>query len=842
MEDTGKPRGAAPFGILLRSYRLAAGLSQEALAERAHMSTNGIGALERGYRRRPQRESIELLASALELDPERRQLFERAALRLSAAIDATPHQQLADGTNLPFSLSSFVGRESEVREIATLLGEHRLVTLTGSGGVGKTQTALRAGAAFNDRLGSVVALAELASLSDPALVPAAIAAALGLQETPDRSLLDSICAHLRNREQLLVLDNCEHVVTEAANAASAVLGNCPQVRILATSREPLRHAGERCYRLPSLSVPSGDAARRMTAANAASYPAITLFAQRARAVDRRFELNDDNAPVVAQICRELDGIPLAIELAAAWTNSLSLASIATNLNDRLRMLARGDRTAALRQQTMRATIAWSYDLLSPQEQLLFERFSIFAGDCTLEAAVTVCSGPDIEGAAVLPFLSSLVAKSLVNADRSDAGPRYSMLDTTRQYALERLSQRGEREVTAGRHARACLAIAEHFERLRNDVNKPDNLDRVPEFLAARDRERSDVRAALEWALRDKNDIELGQRLVAATWGTRGIWETQIADPLQWARAALDAVTEQTPPLLVAKLSRVECIYLERRHEFERSLKAIERQAAIVNDLGNPSEVGNALTMAYLRLGRLEDAVHAAETIVAELRGQPEQKLLGEALLGLGGAYFAQERYSESHAILVEARHRLESEGDGYLLGICDSELATSFFGLGDAATALQHVRSATATLRAWRHAFLPEMLSNEATILIALDRFDEAYARAMESLEIVQENLLRSVLPIQRLATIAALRPYETPEHAHDGSKTAAILLGYVEARLTEQRAFRFPTDQKDVDRAMTVLRSLLGEQHLAVLLSRGASSSEEDAMALARVGHFWYD
>jgi tetratricopeptide (TPR) repeat protein len=415
-----------------------------------------------------------------------------------------------------------------------------------------------------------------------------------------------------------------------------------------------------------------------------------------------------------------------------------------------------------------------------------------------------------------------------------------MLDTTRQYALARLERRGERDAVAGRHAQACLRIARHFEKQRLEVNQPGNLERVPDFLAARERERPNVLAALEWSLVQRHDVELGQRLVVATWGMRGIWDAQSAEPLKWARIALDAVQPDTPLDLVAKLSRVVSVYWERRQDYPSALAALERCAAILIKLGNPSEVGNALTMAYLRLGRLEDAKASAEALVSQLRAQSGQEFLGEALLGLGGAYFAEERYPESHALCVEARQRFETERDGYMLAICDSQLATSYSGLGDAESALSHAQSATTTMRAWRHAFLPEMLSNEATFLIALDRFDEAYERAMEALHLTHELLLtgmpsRSVLPMQRLATIAALRPYEATEDPNAVRERAAILLGYVDARLTAQGAFRFPTDRKDVERATSALRQRIGEELLSSLLARGATIGDDAALALAR-------
>jgi len=310
--------------MLLRRYRLAAGLSQEALAERARMSTNGIGALERGDRRTPQYETLVLLAQALTLSADERRTFEAAAARpppvrlRNAATSAGPSEvQSIRPNNLPLWPKTLVGRAAEVSAIVELLNAARLVTITGSGGIGKTMTALEAGNVSLEASEGGAWFVELAPLRDPSLVAATIARTLGIQEQTNQPPLDALLAHLNPTRTLLILDNCEHVIGEAAIVVDALLRGCAGVRILATSREPLRIAGEFTYRLPSLGVPSPDSARRLAAADAVKYGAVLLFAERARAVDQCFVLHDENAPIVADICRCLDGIPLAIELAAA---------------------------------------------------------------------------------------------------------------------------------------------------------------------------------------------------------------------------------------------------------------------------------------------------------------------------------------------------------------------------------------------------------------------------------------------------------------------------------------------------------------------------------------------
>jgi predicted ATPase len=372
------------FGALLRHHRIAAGLSQEMLAERARMSVNGISALERGERRSPYRDTVALLTKALNLAPAAKAELEAAAVRPRHPLGRVDAQAIAgdrrrDATNLPLARNILIGRETEIAEIVRILRESRLVTVTGTGGVGKTRVAAAVGEALLDDMKAGVWLVELAPLTHGSFVESAIARVLSVQESPDRPLLESLLAYLKQRALLLILDSCEHVIAEAAALADMLLRGCPQLRILGTSREHLRIAGEQTYRLPSLSVPTADEAVGLSAASAATYASITLFAQRAQAIDRAFALSDENTSIVAEICRRLDGIPLAIELAAARINILPVRELATKLDQRFRILTGGDRTALPRQQTMRALIDWSYDLLPATERRLFERLSVFAG-------------------------------------------------------------------------------------------------------------------------------------------------------------------------------------------------------------------------------------------------------------------------------------------------------------------------------------------------------------------------------------------------------------------------------------------------------------------------------
>ncbi|MGB8909341.1 MAG: helix-turn-helix domain-containing protein [Candidatus Cybelea sp.] len=416
MEDRGH-EAAADFGTLLRQYRLAAGLSQEALAERARVSSEGISALERGYRRTPQRETLALLADALALDLEQRAIFEAAARPVAsrrqsgASITVGPWPE-AGTFPLPIALTSFIGRTTDVTEIAALLREHRLVTLTGAGGIGKTQTALRVGSAFAESGELSICFVPFAPVADPSSAVATIATALSVQEVPQRSRLEMLIAFLKNKLVLLILDGCECLIDEVARASQALLTGTTALRILATSREPLRAAGEYAYRLPAL--PEADA--------------VALFTDRAVAVNHRFTLSDENGAIVAAICRQLDGIPLAIELAAGRMNVLSVKALAERLSDE-------------QSQTMRQSVESSYNLLSEPQRQVFERLSTFDKGATLDETTAACEPDGVAGSDILGLIASLVDKSLVVAELETGEPRYRLLEASRQYAREKLSTR-----------------------------------------------------------------------------------------------------------------------------------------------------------------------------------------------------------------------------------------------------------------------------------------------------------------------------------------------------------------------------------------------------------------
>ena len=363
--------------------------------------------------------------------------------------------------NLPTELSSFVGREKELPEVRRLCSNNRLLTLTGSGGCGKTRLALAAASELVDKFDDGVWMVELASLAEPSLVPQAVAFTLGVRERPVNSLTEALSDYLRTRNLLLILDNCEHLIEACAELVEALLRSCPELRVLATSREALGITGEIAWPVPSLSLP--DLRRLPDLESLPRYESARLFVERTAAVRPDFTLTEQNAPAVAQVCYRLDGIPLAIELAAARTKVLSVEEISARLGDSFRLLATGSRTATPRQRTLHATMDWSHELLGQKERVVFRRLSVFAGSFTLEAAESICAGEQLQRDKVLELLSQLVNKSLVVAQERDGTARYRLLETIRQYGRERLEEAGEAAQVREQHAGYYLALAEEAE-------------------------------------------------------------------------------------------------------------------------------------------------------------------------------------------------------------------------------------------------------------------------------------------------------------------------------------------------------------------------------------------
>jgi predicted ATPase/DNA-binding CsgD family transcriptional regulator len=500
--------------------------------------------------------------------------------------------------NLPLELSSFIGREREIVEVKRLLGDTRLVTLTGPGGSGKTRLALALAQDLVEEFEDGAWWVELASLSDPELVPKAVASALGMREVPASSLTAALVENLKLKNMLLILDNCEHLLEGCAVLADSLLRTCPDLEIVSTSREALRISGETTWLVLGLSLPDQEDAPPV--GELAGYEAIRLFVERAKAVDAGFALTERNASAVARLCQKLDGIPLAIELAAARVRMLSVEQISEQLENSLGLLTTGSRVAALRHQTLRATLEWSYELLNEAERTFYGRLSVFAGGCDLEAAETVGAGGSIKEGEVLDLLSSLVDKSLVVAEAGEEGvPRYRMLEPIRQYALERLMETGEADEARCRHAAFFVALAEEARpKLRAEPQV--------EWLQRLDRENANLRAALSWAF-SADDIPTAARLGWALWQ---FWWTRNYQPEgeRWMEPIL-ARKSELPPRLRA---RAIIAYTAMAYG-QGDSEVVERYSEELMELSR--EVG--------RDAHVEAYAHVGFGLVATLRGDFE---------------------------------------------------------------------------------------------------------------------------------------------------------------------------------------------------------------------------
>jgi len=796
---------------------LAAGLSQESLAERARISKNGLGALERGERRTPQRETLALLTEALRLGPEERRAFEAAARRPAAMRPGDRRASVTLGpwpeppsSSLPYALTSFVGREQELDEIVALVRNQRLVTITGTGGIGKTRTALQA-ARFLSGGGVEARLVELAPLRDPALVAAAIAAASGLQEVPDRTLLDALVAFLKNRQLLLVLDNCEHVVAEAARLALVLLQGAPQLRILATSREPLRLVGEHTYRLPSLSVPSAEEARTLQPAAATQYAAIALFAERARAVDRQFELVGENVPIVAEICRRLDSIPLAIELAAARMNALSVTALAAMLDQRFAMLASGGRAALPRQQTMRATIDWSYELLSAGEQRLFDRLSVFAGGWTLATATAICADEGTTELVVFEMLASLVDKSLVVAGND----RFRLLESTRAYALEKLTAAGERDVFARRHA-------EFFRDRALAANESFGTGSTFAWMADAELELGNYRAALERALVQGNDGDIGGAIAGAL-GMFWHRSSLRTEGRYWCGLALESVNEVEQPRIAAHL----WLTLARLSTGGTYVGAAERAVRLFESVSDARWAGRArrqLAWALFFTGRAAEANDLISQALAAARSCEDTSSVAYCLFAQAWVK-APSDAGEARNLCARAIAAFDASGDEIGYAIALSVLAEIEFADGQPEPALHLALEAREIqLRGKDAKNIAEVYSNIAAYSIALGDHRGARASAEEALRWGQRGGLETEIAValQHLALLSSLA---------NNDRRAAKLLGYVDAQFDAHRFKREPTEQWGCDKLVSALRAKLSAGELAELSAEGAAWSEDQAL-----------
>jgi non-specific serine/threonine protein kinase len=652
------------FGDLLRQYRRAASLTQEELAEQAGVSPRSISGWESGGAHLPRRDTLAMLIRALGLNPTDRETLEASIARPAQRRQAAPERP---EHNLPRTLSSFVGRERELDELRQALSTAPLVTLVGTGGVGKTRLALELVREQVTNYADGVWLVELASVADGSVIADAVASALGVRDAEARNVSSTLTEHLRTRHLLLVLDNCEHQVDACAQLAAHLLRRCPRLHILATSREPLAIEGEIAWRVPPLELP--DVVHTLSTEEIMRTAAVRLFVERVHAVNQGFNLSEANAHAIARICVGVDGIPLALELAAARAQVLTVEQLADRLEYDSGALGRAVRTGLPRHRTIRATIDWSHDLLDEREQVLLRRVSVFAGGWTLAMAEQICPGPGIATDEVLELLTGLVDKSMALVDASAAVARYRLLEPIRQYAMERLEASGEAPTYRSRHAVAFVSLAETGDVQPAGAEEIASLERL-------EAEHDNLRAALRWTL-DHEPAESGLRATAAMfrfWERRGL----SSEGRGWLEQALERAGDDVPPRFHGRALSALANFYWRGGEPARARPLTERALELgraADDVRGQAWALFSLGMIAYFLGESEQALSHLEaglpvarkgnnvplqslclTFIARIllwtRG-PDHPRVAQALdesLALASA--AQSRYATGHMLLT----------------------------------------------------------------------------------------------------------------------------------------------------------------------------------------------
>ncbi len=683
----------------------------------------------------------------------------------------------AHPNNLPLQLTSYVGRQRETEAVKRLLASARLLTLTGSGGCGKTRLAVQAAAEVVEEFPDGVWLVELASLTDAALVPLACAGVLRVREQAGTTAARVLQESLKDKRLLLILDNCEHVLAACATLAESLLRTCPGVRVLATTREAMGVAGEQTYRVPSLSVPEPEADASVE--RLAAFDSVHLFVDRAGLVQPEFTLGAHNAGAVAQVCRRLDGIPLALELAAARVKAMSVPAIAERLNDRFRLLTGGSRTAPTRQQTLRAMIDWSYDLLSAPERTLLRRLAVFSGGWTLEAAERVCPGEGLGEGDVLDVLAHLVDKSLVIYEEPEGSARYRLLETVRQYASERLRQAGDGPALRRAHLDYYLELAEQAEPALSGADQPT-------WLARLHLEHDNLRAALEASGSPGLDPEVRVRLTTALhrfWYVRG----HLREGRDWLESAL-ARRPDAADTLQAKAYNAAGIFAWLHGDRRAARSWYERSLALWKQAGDRSRAAGVLSNLGLLADEEGDAASArgAHGSALEIyRDLGDTAGAARARLNLGVLEIQESNYEEAR--------RLFEECLGVFLRLNDDHRV---------AVTLQN---------------LGEVASRQGRDDAALDLVRQSFfkRRALGD----QPGMARSVLKLGLVAR--RLQRHEA----------AATLLGLSETLRAPTGAPIPAAEVPEYDRAIVDLRQRLGGQGFEAAWSAGAHAPDPGAM-----------
>jgi predicted ATPase/transcriptional regulator with XRE-family HTH domain len=767
----------ASFGEVLRRLRSAASLSQEELAERSGLSRRGISDLERGVRRAPWPETVRGLANALALKED-----DRMALLTAARPSVLPGRSSVrirpKRGSLPTPLTRLIGREKEVTALRTALRHEdvRLVTVTGPGGVGKTRLAIAVADGTRDVFPDGVVFVDLSPLTAPDLVVPTIATALGVRDVARQPLLETVGSILATKRLLLILDNCERVLA-AAPAITTLLAASPGLTVFATSREPFHIRGEREFPLPPLPLPDPD--RRSAIDELAHVPAVTLFIERAVAIRPDLTLTEDNATDIAAICRRLEGLPLAIELAAVRVKVLPPAALLARLEPRLPLLTGGGRDLPTRQRTMRDAIAWSYDLLVPQEQGLFRRLAVFAGGFTLAAAGAVAA-PNTD-LSVFDGVVALVEQSLVRQmPGSDDEPRYLMLETVREFGLEQLAVAGEEDDAQQQHAAYFLQLADDLVKATPLLMNLESLTRVAS-------EQDNVRIALHW-FDEHGEIDAVLKLSAmlsGLWFARGLYR----EGVQWVERALEQ-SKRVPSVARIRALVSAGMLAVFLGDYDRAETFLAEGLALAREVRDQLLIGEALTysgqLAYRRgeYGRATAWLDEAYRLLSSLvDSRPEAiPVTGLVLLILGATAMMQKQFDRAAVRVQEAIDHFQAAG--------------SAWGLSDAQAGLAAIRYCTGDVK--------------AAAALYWESLQRAYAMNVSSL------FASSLIGLSAVAAESG--------HAEVGAR----LLGAAEGSAASLGAPIFTRDLPVRERALATLTEVLGPERLSALQEMGLALSVE--------------